>query len=475
LRYAGYRLGASCRAVLAVATLGTGTAAAQPSGSRSDLAITHATVVDVATGDRLPDRTIIIAGNRIRTIAPTSTVTVPRGIRVLDGSGKFVIPGLWDMHVHTIRHDLDFPMEIANGVTGVRDMGGSTQYPPPGNWGILFDSLRAWRSAIRSGTMIGPRIIAGGVALDGPKPYWPQTLALHTPTDGRRVVDSLRAAGVDFIKVYGLLPKDILQAIADQAGRVGLPFAGHLSASVTLEEAAALGQRSVEHANAFDASAFDPAAIADRRPMAALVATFDSTRLDRAARALAGTRMWSDPTLVALRSLTLPLDSVGSDTSRLALYTPRQVRKVWSDRLAGMVQPGTAPAWAQRLRLWEHIVRAVGRSGFRLLVGSDAWNPYVMPGFGLHREMELLVLQGITPLTVLRSATLGAAEYLGATDSLGTVAPGKLADLVLLDADPLRDINHVRRVHAVIADGRLLVRRDLDSLLAQARASASRE
>ncbi len=158
------------------------------------------------------------------------------------------------------------------------------------------------------------------------------------------------------------------------------------------------------------------------------------------------------------------------------MYTPKQVRKVWSDRLAGMHQSREMTAtWLQRQRFWEHIVRAAGRSSVRLLVGSDAWNPYVMPGFGLHREMELLALQGLSPLAVLRAATLGAAEYLGATDSLGTVARGKLADLVLLDADPLQDIGNVRRIHAVVADGRLLVRQDLDDLLAQARAAASRD
>jgi imidazolonepropionase-like amidohydrolase len=461
--------------LLTIAILLPSAATAQPIGARSDLAITGATVIDVTTGDRLPNRTILVVGNRIRAVGTTGTVAIPSGVRVLDGSGKFVIPGLWDMHVHSIRHDLDFPMEIANGVTGVRDMGGSTQYPPPGNWGIRFDSLRAWRTAIRAGTMLGPRIVAGGVALDGPKPYWPQTLALATPADARRAVDSLRAAGVDFIKVYGVLPKEILQAIAQQARAVGLPFAGHLSGSVTLEEAAGLGQRSVEHANAFDASAFDATAVPAGRPPAELLATFDSARLARATRALAGKAMWSDPTLVALRSLTYPLDSVGSDTSRLAIYTPKQVRKVWSDRLAGMHQSGATTMWVQRQLLWEHTVRAVARSGVKLLVGSDAWNPYVMPGFGLHREMELLALQGLSPLTVLRAATLGAAEYLAATDSLGTVAQGKLADLVLLDADPLRDIGNVRRIHAVVADGRLLVRRDLDDLLARARTAAGRD
>ncbi len=181
--------------LLAIAILLPSAATPQTIGARSDLAITGATVIDVATGNRLPNRTILVVGNRIRAVGPTGTVAIPGGVRVLDGSGTFVIPGLWDMHVHTIRHDLDFPMEIANGVTGVRDMGGSTQYPPPGNWGIRFDSLRTWRTAIRAGTMLGPRIVAGGVALDGPKPYWPETLALATPADARRAVDSLRAAG----------------------------------------------------------------------------------------------------------------------------------------------------------------------------------------------------------------------------------------------------------------------------------------
>lgn len=462
--------------LLAIAVLLPSAAAAQVIGSRADLAITGTTVIDVRTGDRRANQTILVVGNRIRAVGPTGTVAIPRDVRVVDGSGRFVIPGLWDMHVHTIRHDLDFPLELANGVTGVRDMGGSTQYPPPGNWGILFDSLRTWRAAIRAGTMLGPRIVAGGVALDGPKPYWPQTLALRSPDDGRRVVDSLRAAGVDFIKVYGVLPKDILQAIAERARAVGLPFAGHLSGSVTLEEAAALGQRSVEHANALDGSAFDGAKVPAGRPPAELFATFDSARLARATDALARRAMWLDPTLVALRSLAFPIDSVGPDASRLAGYTPKHVRQVWSDRLAGMHgSPEATAGWVRRQAFWEHGVRAAGRSKVRLLVGSDAWNPNVMPGFGLHREMELLVLQGLTPLVVLRAASYGAAEYLGATDSLGTVAQGKLADLVVLDGDPLQAIGNVRRIHAVVADGRLLVRRDLDELLARARTSASRD
>ncbi|MCC7131318.1 MAG: amidohydrolase family protein [Gemmatimonadales bacterium] len=459
---------------LALTVLLPAAAWAQAAGARADLAITHTTVIDVATGNRLPNRTILVTGNRVRTVGPAGTGALPRGVRVIDGSGKFVIPGLWDMHVHTIRHDLDFPLELANGVTGVRDMGGSTQYPPPGNWGILFDSLRTWRAAIRAGTMLGPRIVAGGVALDGPKPRWPQTLSIATPAAARRVVDSLRAVGVDFIKVYGALPKEILRAIAEQTRAAGLPFAGHLPSGVTLEEAADLGQRSVEHVNAFDESGFDPAVMAAGKPLAEVFATFDSTRLARESQALARRPVWSDPTLVAYRSLTYPIDSVGSDTARIAVYTPTQVRQVWSDRLAGMHQRRPTSEWIQYQQFWEHDVRAARRAGVKLLVGSDAWNPNVMPGFGLHREMELLVGQGYSPGAVLRAATLGAAEYLGATDSLGTVAAGKLADLVVLEADPVADIRNVRRIHAVVVDGRLLDRRELDRLLAQARASARR-
>ena len=467
----------------------TRTASAQSLAARPDLAITHATVIDVATGERLDDRTILIVGNRIRRVDQSRAVPVPAGMRIVDATGKFVIPGLWDMHVHTVSDELDFPMEVANGITGVRDMGGSTQYPPPGNWGIHFDSLRLWRSAIRAGSKVGPRVVAGGVALDGPEPAWPQTLSIKTADEGRRVVDSLRQRGVDFIKVYARLPKDILLAIASQAEMVGLPFAGHVSAFMNAEEAAEAGQRSLEHANALDASYLDgetiranlatsrsaPVAPGERaRQMGRLLATDDSGRLERAAVVLAGRATWTDPTLVALRSLTLPFDKLRLDTVRMASYTPLQIREVWNARLATAVPPEMLPVLAERLRLWERGVRVLHRKGAGILVGSDAWNPYVMPGFGLHDEMELLVRQGIPPLEVLRAATLGAARYLEMSDSLGTIAPGQLADLVLLDGDPLRDIRNVRRVGTVVLDGRVLERRDLDALLAGARASASR-
>jgi imidazolonepropionase-like amidohydrolase len=323
------------------------------------------------------------------------------------------------------------------------------------------------------------------VALDGPAPSWPQTLSLQTPEAAARVVDSLHRAGADFIKVYARIPREILLAIAAKADSLGIPFAGHVSTFMNAEEAAAAGQRSLEHTNALDPSSLDvnmmranitarpPAPLSPTQRAAQirrLLDTYDSRRLEQAAAVLGRSNTWTTPTLVAMRSLALPNSTLAPDTSTIAAYTPPYIREVWSTRLASVLPAEMFPVMADRLKIWEETIRALHRHGARLLVGSDAWNPNVVPGFGFHEEMELLVAQGITPLEVLRSATLGAAEYLMVQDSLGTISAGKVADLVLLDGDPLVDIRNTRKLHAVVLNGRLLQRADLDTLLRRARA-----
>jgi imidazolonepropionase-like amidohydrolase len=288
--------------------------------------------------------------------------------------------------------------------------------------------------------------------------------------------------------VYGRLPKDILHAVADEARSAGLPFAGHVTMFLTAEESAAMGQRSLEHANALEASYLDGntiRAIIARgasltpeeraREMRRLFATDDSARLDRDALALARMSVWFDPTLVTMRSLALPTENLRLNMNRISEYTPDRIQDVWKARLQSGSPPAMVPVWAERLRLWERAIRVLHRRGARILVGSDSWNPYVIPGFGLHDEMELLVQQGMTPLAVLRAATRGAAEYLEFTDSLGAIAANSVADLVLLDADPLTEIGNVRRVNAVVVDGRLYRRPELDELLAGARTFARRQ
>ena len=442
------------------------------------LALVHATVVDVERGVTIPGRTVIVSGGRITAVADAGDARIPAGTRVVDATGQFVIPGLWDMHVHTVDRAVDFPLHLAFGVTGIRDMGGSAEYPPRGAWGIHFDSLRRWRGEIAAGRLLGPRIVAGGLALDGPAPVHTVTRSVRTPEDGRRVVDSLRREGVDFIKIYTRLPRDIFLAVADQARRQGLTVAGHLSDFVDPDEAAAAGQRSFEHI-LFERFFYDtsPTARYD-------LSSFDSTRLVPIGEALARRGVWFDPTVVWFRT-TFGAGYGWQDTSAAArarlAYVPRHVRATWERAVASARNaPPEQAAVTRRNRdlRWQHFAtaaRVVRRGGVRMLAGSDPWNTYIVPGFALHDELELLVTAlGMSPVEALRAATLEPARFLAATDSMGTIAAGKVADLVLLDADPLADIRNARRVRAVVANGRMLERAALDSLLASARDAAAR-
>jgi imidazolonepropionase-like amidohydrolase len=304
------------------------------------------------------------------------------------------------------------------------------------------------------------------------------------------VVDSLHRHGVDFIKVYDALPEEIYQAIADESRRVGIPFAGHLSAFITPAQAAAAGQRSIEHA-IFDRFYYDsvmaPAAVERRlgrslspreRPdsVERYLATFDTTSLRTIARTLARHEVWLDPTLVWFRAFYARghgyQDTTASSRTRFA-FVPRHLRESWAREVAG-VSPQERVI-AQRDLRYQHVLAATRifhDAGVRILAGSDPWNPHLLPGFSLHDELELLVAVGMSPLQALRAATLNPAEFLGVGDSLGTIVPGKLADLVLLDANPLLDIRNTRRIHAVVANGRHLDRRALDRLLHDAGVAA---
>lgn len=471
------------RICLAVAAVGCARASAPPAASRDpeQLALAHATVVDVERGVTLSDRTILVSGGRIAAVVDGRDARLPAGTRVVDATGKFVIPGLWDMHVHTVDRAIDFPLHLAFGVTGIRDMGGAAQYPPSGAWGIHFDSLRRWRGEIAAGRMLGPRVVAGGIALDGPDPVHTVTRSVRSPEDGRQVVDSLRREGVDFIKVYTRLPRDIFLAVANEARRRGLTVAGHLSNQVDPDEAAAAGLRSFEHI-LFERYVYDTTRRGPevRYPLA----SFDTTRLAPIGEALARRGVWFDPTVVWFRT-TFATGHGWQDTSAAARarleYVPRYLRTRWEREVApARAAPAERAELTRRNRemRYQHFVaaaRIVRRGGVHMLAGSDPWNTYIVPGFALHDELELLVTTlGMSPAEALRAATLEPARFFAATDSMGAVAPRRVADLVVLDADPLADIRNARRIHAVVANGRLLDRAMLDGLLRSARDAALR-
>jgi hypothetical protein len=414
------------------------------SGPRPTLIIRDVTVIDVETGKAVPHRTVYVSGGRITAVIAAGA-RIPSDITTLDGSGKFLIPGLWDMHVHALWDstvaEASLPLFVAYGVLGVRDMGGR------------LDVLARVRAATEGPA---PRIVAAGLIVDGPQPVNPEvSLAVGTPDEARHAVDSLATAGVDFIKVYTLLPRDAYFTVLEQARLRRLPVAGHVPADVTPEEAARAGQRSMEHLR----DEFEP-----------FCADLDSAACDSLLDLFRERGVWQTPTLAVLRAKATPQPDTLGDDARLA-FVPTAMRELWMKTLAD--KHGRSPAYwqvkQQRFGAEQALVRRMRDHQVPLLAGTDAGVYFTYPGSGLHDELELLVEAGLTPAEALRAATLEPARYLGATDSLGSVAPGRVADLVLLEGDPLADVRNTRRIEAVIQAGRLWTRPALEGLIQAAR------
>jgi imidazolonepropionase-like amidohydrolase len=426
-------------------------------GAQQPLVFTHVTVIDGAQAAPRADHTVIIEEHRIVAVAPSGSAIVPEGARIVDARGKFLMPGLWDMHVHAAvvggRELLG--LYVANGVTGVRDMAGE------------WATLKAWRDDITQGRLVGPRIIASGPYLEGATISIPHLLA-RNPDEARASVDSLVRLGVDFVKVHGQLTRETYFAIARRARERGIPFAGHVPRAVGAAAASDSGQRSIEHLLAIPMPCTPAESIALRPRFAvqSALGRCSSEDLGPLYARFVRNETWITPTFVAQYEVAAwPQRSVPGDS--LAHYLPDTLRKYVA---AIFPMPDSIPAGADsvgRAVLAKRLaqVAAMHRAGVRILTGTDAPLRNSPPGFGLHEELVLLAQGGLSPLEIIRAATLEPARYLGMLDSLGTIAPGQFADLVLLDADPLTDIRNTRRIAAVVVNGRLVDAKERESLI----------
>lgn len=421
------------------------------------LAITHVVVIDGASERPRRDQTVVIDGTRLTAVGPSATTPVPVGAQVLDGSGRYLIPGLWDMHVHTVvpGGQSMLALYVTNGVTGVRDMAGD------------WDQLQRWRHEIAAGRLLGPRIVASGPYLEGGDVPVPHLLA-RTPEEARIAVDSLVALGVDFIKLHGQLKREVYFAAARRARERGMVFGGHIPRSVTAAEASDSGQKSLEHLLQIPSpcTPAESTALSPRFPVQSVLARCTSADLAPLFARFVKNGSWIVPTLVAQYEIAVwPRREVPGDA--YAKYLPDSLRRFVAEIFP---MPDDVPPGADSvgLALFARRVALVGlmyRAGVSILPGTDAPLRNSPPGFGLHQELELLQHAGLSPFDVLRVATLEPARYLGMLDSTGTVAPGKVADLVLLDASPLDDIANTRRIVAVVHNGQLLSQADRQTLL----------
>ncbi|HEX8169074.1 MAG TPA: amidohydrolase family protein [Thermoanaerobaculia bacterium] len=395
-------------------------AACAPAG----VVIQHVNVVDVANARIVPDQTVVVKGG---------------GRRRVDGRGLYVMPGLWDMHAHLWEHERTPALFLANGVTGIRDMGSD------------LAATVALRNAISKGAKPGPRIVTAGPVLDGPRKESAQfRVTVATPADAARAVSDAESGGADFIKVYHFLSREAYLAIAREAKQRGLAFAGHVPPSITAEDAVRAGQASIEHLyttrERLMKDANDPT-------LAATCALF------------AKSMTWQTPTLTIYRSVAFrdtPNDPFVPDVYER--YLTPEMRAQWeADMPRRNLTPDQAAKLAASYANLQAGVRAMHAAGVPLLAGSDNGIKFVYAGFGLHDELEALVAAGLTPAEALRAATVNAWEYLGKT-----LPRGAADDVVLLRANPLDDIRNARQIDGVIANGRYYDRATLDALLARA-------
>lgn len=443
----------------------------------AELAITHVAVIDVESGDVLANRTVLVAGGRIVAVGASDSLAVPAGARRVEAAGQYVVPGLWDTHVHSATSTVwHFPLFIAHGVTSVRNMHTGVD--------TALELTHGIKRRLASGELLGPRVLANGPIVDGEPAIHAGSVVVRTAAEARAAVDSLASAGADFIKVYDRVPREAFFALAEQAKQRGIAVDGHVPNSVRPEEAAGAGLRTEEHLTGmqFGCSTHADSVRAElergktRRPATYLEGYSAYLRLERAlydtrdpalcvatAEAYRRNGVAAVPTFVGSHHESSPA-AVLADSASMR-WIPAAVRRRWED----MAGPGPADAIreliGQTLHLRDDNVRVLSSAGVTILAGTDVGNMFLVPGLSLHQELALLVQAGLSPLQALQAATVNPARQLQMADSLGTVAAGQLADLVLLRANPLVDIRNTLAIAGVVVDGRFFGREELDALL----------
>jgi imidazolonepropionase-like amidohydrolase len=441
---------------------------------RPIIAIESVAVVDVVRGEIVSPRTVLIVDGRIAAIEEPGTAAIPPGAVRAEGRGRYLIPGLVDMHVHLFNNasrrppnEWAFPLFVVNGVTAVREM--STEP-------AAMLVVERWRTRMARGELIAPRVLAAGAVVRA-----------DSEDSVRRQVREAHNAGADFVKVFSDVREPLWHAILDEARAQRMPVCGHIPGEVSLLAAANAGQRSNEHLmQVYEAcSAREKQLLGARKGLDGkqivklrdaqereVLESFDQLICDRTAAALAKTDQVQVPTLV------LPhFEARGSptnfrdDTRWRYLRSDEQAR--WQ-RIFKEHPVGDEKLAARRWEVSRQIVKTLHAAGVCILAGTDAPMPLVYPGFALHKELELLVESGLTPADALRAATIGPAEFLGLSANSGSIAVGKRADLVLLDDNPLLQISNARRIRAVVLDGHVFQRADLDALLDAAARDSSR-
>ena len=444
-------------------------------GAGVSLVFTHVTIADVASGALEMDMYVIVTGDRIEQVGTKHHVKIPKDGKIIDATGKFMIPGLWDMHVHSFfddrgkaGRDVTLPLFIANGVTGVRDMGSD------------LEPVLAARKEIEEHRLLGPRMIISGPMLDGPKSTYKSAIAIATPEDGRRAVDMLKSRGVDFIKIQSYVPREAYFAIVEECKKQSMTFVGHVPDSIRGSEAVNAGQKSLEHLiGIFEASStVEDDLLTGPKSPGRFLDTYDASKEAAIIQLLAKNHTWQCPTLYWERGQWL-VDVIDPNKDPDVKYAPVSWRETaWPRATKSIIKDMDTDPLPVREKFVQHeldMVKKLDQAGVPFLAGTDCpAGVDVIPGFSLHLELERFIAAGFTPLQTLQTATINAAKFLDKVSDFGTVEKGKIADLVVLDANPLEDIRNTQKITAVVANGRYFSRAQLDRILSDVEAAAKK-
>jgi imidazolonepropionase-like amidohydrolase len=401
-------------------------------------------------------QTVIVTDGIITTIGDVDNTPLPKDAVVVDGTDRFLIPGLAEMHGHVpdgSSQSLErvLSLYVVNGITTVRGMLGQRSH-------------LQLKDDIKSRAVLGPRLITSGPSLNG--------RSVSSTAAATGMVEAQHAAGYDFLKIHPGLTREEFDAMAETANRLGIKFAGHVPEDVGVDRALAAGIATIDHLDGYMETLLSP----NDSPSGGVSGLFgvfiadqaDEAKIDEIAAATAAAGVWNVPTESLFEHAVSPtLDpSVMADWPEMK-YMPKSTVDQWENGKRELFDDANykASTALRAIELRHRLIVALQEAGAGLLLGSDAPQIFNVPGFSIHRELEFLVDAGLTPYQALRTGTVNAARYFAVEDHLGTVQTGMSADLVLLDANPLEDISNSRRIHGVVVNGRWLSRQEIERIL----------